>query len=80
MLLNAFMNVILPRPLTPGPSRGNEANINTDVHLDGVWVFRSKLLCSRQLNAFYCARPSIIRSAASSLPAAREDEKAAVKN
>lgn len=62
MLLNVFTNVILPRALTPGPSWGTEANINTDVHLETVWVFRSELLCERQPSAFYCAPMSISES------------------
>lgn len=62
VLLNVFLNVRLPRTLTPGPCRGNEANINTDVHLDRVWLFGSKLPRSRQPSAFHCAQTSVSES------------------
>ncbi len=75
MLLNALANVILPWTLTPGPSRGTQANINTDAHLDRVWVFRSKLQCSGQLSAFYCAQTSISEPTASFYTTVQEEEK-----
>lgn len=44
MLLNVSENVILPCTITLGLGRGTEVNINTHIHQDGMWAFRSKLL------------------------------------